>query len=549
MPNAIFAVSANISFYNTKAFEPPQNADDIHTRARNAFRLLFMGWDKQWQDIIHGRLFTAVLAHRDPEVLSIARKEFQHGFLNIYQQLCSRNFSELEHRAIALYLANIISYITFLDPTPNEVFNIPQWINNKWELVTYHITPIELTSPTSLTRQQDRVFAYGFEPINQPEAVSHLAFAGTSYPSGQGFGESIYADLEPLTTVGESLYRSGKQSITAWLDSQNGHSIHVCGASLGGALALLLATDQPEKIKRVDALNAPGLFPFRLRGNLDHWQSAKRKPEVVIQKQLHDHVSALGVWKPEWTVLRITPGISHGGPKNAAHILQYANQPDVTIEQIDTAEDNARLERKLRNFFVYGALRTIAYLLIAIPWLVIARPIKNLFTHLFGRDNKDMPAIDKSLNTDMHIAKSTQEKTISLNDLGIYYYLQRCAIKGKSFAPATGKQEKSSIEFIGQDKRTVLEKIRASDPASLSETIKIKCSSAKLYQIERTLNIAHRHGFTHFKSLNEKTTVAQPISTEIKSIKHQYKSRKIRQENHKSTESQQNNCRPFDRAC
>ena len=63
----------------------------------------------------------------------------------------------------------------------------------------------------------------------------------------------------------------------------------VSGMSLGGALALLTAIDQGDKLSVVNVLNPPGLYePFK-QSQYDHWDefvAADNTPKVCIKSRV-----------------------------------------------------------------------------------------------------------------------------------------------------------------------------------------------------------------------------------------------------------------------
>ena len=196
---------------------------------------------------------------------------------------------------------------------------------------------------------------------------------GTTYPAGQGFATTVNTDLEAFETAGKKLYRSGHKAITNWLDKQHPRKTHVCGTSLGGALSLLVAIDQGNKLSRIDALNPPGLYDPLRKSRFDHWDELTEKPEVYIQKQEGDPVSRFGVWKPDWHLLHVIPPADKRGPNQVTdHALNYAGFADTQFIGIDTKEDNE--ERKSRNLWMYTILRSGAYYLGMVPYRYLILP-------------------------------------------------------------------------------------------------------------------------------------------------------------------------------
>ena len=242
-----FAGGLELNFFESSAFEEMQQDDSIeyyNSVGRNALRMLMMGWHDNWQQLLTWQLAKAVFIERDHKLTRGMRFAFQQGFDHLFDQLQGTHLTEQEQHQAELFLANCLTLLPYADITPYETFAIPQWVDGSWQKVDYKVVPIELTPTSGLKslfiRDNDRVFAYGLEPITHPTAESHLVFMGTTYPAGQGFSPQIATDMEAFETVGKKLYRSGHANIVKWLDSQ-AKPVHVCGTSLGGSLSLLLA--------------------------------------------------------------------------------------------------------------------------------------------------------------------------------------------------------------------------------------------------------------------------------------------------------------------
>ena len=215
-----FKGELNLNFFDKSEFESIElatpNQKDL-SLARNALRLLMMGWPKHWTALISWPVFKAVFIQRDPNLLRGLRLAFQEGFENLFKQLSLLELNEEQKEQVQLYLSNCLSLLPYSDLTPYESIKIPQLINNRWVLVDYYVTPIELTSLTGFNRyfikDHDRVFAYGLQAITHPQAQSHLIFMGTTYPAGQGFVSQIHADFKAFDSVGNTLYQSGRKKI------------------------------------------------------------------------------------------------------------------------------------------------------------------------------------------------------------------------------------------------------------------------------------------------------------------------------------------------
>ncbi|MDF1826901.1 MAG: hypothetical protein P1U39_01310 [Legionellaceae bacterium] len=370
-----------LDFFSTSELEQEQRenpTENARIIARNMLRFLMMKYDGDALDLLSSELLSAIFVQRNPQLLCGMRHAFQEGFDQVWQQLNSQSasLSTKENNQAELYISNCLSLLPFADLKPGNVFYIPQRIDGAWQRVRFRVEPIELTPTrgfeTLFMRDEDRVFAYGLEPVGCPQAKPHLIFMGTTYPAGQGFFTQAETDIE-FETVGHSVYRTGRQKIIAWLQKQS-QNVHACGMSLGGSLALLLAIDQGERVSRVDALNPAGLYDAWNQSLLDGWDDLDEdnKPEVVIQKQGHDFVSSLGVWKKDWTILHVIPEEAASfSPLD--HARNYAGYDDTLFEQLDAEHDNET--RRVRNILIYSVLRGLAYCTIILPIHYLIRPV------------------------------------------------------------------------------------------------------------------------------------------------------------------------------
>lgn len=539
---SIYAGGVELNFFSSSTFEP-ENPDNPEKNAviiaRNALRVLMMGW-QDIRGLLSQRVLRAVFIKRDPALLRGMRSAFQQGFDHVYSQLQYAELTELQFNQAQLFLSNCLTILPFADITPFESFKIPQFVQGHWQQIEYKVTPIELTPVTGFKalflNDADRVFAYGLEPMESVLAESHLIFMGTTYPAGQGFITQLNTDFEPFETAGQTLYQSGHKRIEAWLDRQAYKKTHVCGISLGGSLALLLALDQGDKLSRVDALNPVGIYDSWKKSPFDLWDSLNAKPDVFIQKQGNDPVSWIGVWKKDWHVLQVSPRQDKQGlGAGADHALNYAGMPGTQFKVIDTEKDNQ--SRRIRNFLLYGVLRSVLYYLILVPLQYVLLPlirylssheiiaaasgvcialaflfpsaiipmvmiasVLNLLTFAhgvfhFNQDTKGAHCHAPELprNDAQDIYRNDTTTTFTLKEIGEYYRVKRCLLKNKPFIPSDNS--KSHVRFFdGRTKKDVLE--QSLDPAHHQDPVTITASKAKIWDIKETLRIFHRQSET-----------------------------------------------------
>lgn len=360
----------NLEFESMESLTPKLQAPVI---ARNVLRFIMGGMpEDSLMSLLSWDAFKAIFIQRDPKLLRELRLAFQQGFEILMKDLEGKRLNSDENEQVQLYLSNCLSFLPYGDLNCYESIKIPQFQNGFWKMVDYYIQPIELTDEKD-SNDEDKVFAYGLEPIVDNNAQSHLIFMGTTYPAGQGFLPQVNSDFKSFETVGNSLYLSGRARIEKWLLSQKG-KIHVCGVSLGGSLSLLLAIDKGQYLSRVDALNPVGLYEYENKMGFDHWATIQEKPLVIIQKQANDPASLLGVWKNDWNLLQVTPPKHKKGANPIFdHFLNYAGFSETEFRFLNTEDEN--IKRKESNFWIYTLGRSWIYYTTILPYQWVIRPL------------------------------------------------------------------------------------------------------------------------------------------------------------------------------
>jgi hypothetical protein len=524
--------------------------------ARNAARFLMMGWTDSWTEFLTPSVLHAVFVKRDHELLKELRLAFQQGFFELFEQLKDRDLTKEQKEQIHLYLSNCLTLLPYGDLTPYEAFKIPQYIDGKWEMIEYQVTPIELTETSgwegTFIQDKDRVFAYGLEPLFHKKAESHLIFMGTTYPAGQGFVPQVNTDAKGFETVGKSLYRTGRNRVQQWLGQQE-NSTHVCGVSLGGSLSLLLAIDKGDyKLSRIDALNPAGLHDAWSKSRYDHWDELTEKPQVVVQKQGDDPVSAFGIWKADWDILHVTPPKNKKGPNAFCdHFLNYAGFAETQFNYIKPEQDNAK--RNIRNFWLYSLGRSFIYFGFLLPYTYMVRPLMRsieenkmfsacilggavtagltfagilpgviflaiaggllvggaLSSTFFTDKNKSKISLKQTKHAELHdftlarnpamdIYNKDNEVVVDLTyqELHTYYRVMRTLVKGKDFFPKT---EKESNHVKGLTKKALLED--SADPQKADVIVPFKVTKAKAAHIRHTLALVSQVGLANQENL------------------------------------------------
>jgi hypothetical protein len=544
----VFKGGLELKFFEQHEFESQDKAaPELKSLiiARNALRLLMMGWPASWQEFISWPVFKAIFIRRYPALLSAMRLAFQQGFNHLFEQLRPLSLNEEQEEQVQLYLSNCLSILPYSDLTPYESIKIPQLINKQWELVDYSVKPIELTP--RVTFDMDRVFAYGLKPIHHAQAQSHLIFMGTTYPEGQGLGPQLDTDFKAFDTVGNTLYQCGRKAILSWLSHQPG-KIHVCGASLGGALSLLFALDQGEHISRVDALNPPGLASTWYENEYDCWDKLSTKPKVVVQQQANDPVSFFGLWRTEWEIIQVTPPKEKQGPNLLFdHFLNYAGFAETQFSYLSPDEENQK--RTYRNFFIFSLARSLVYYALVLPYIWFIRPsgqflyeqsqqkaqefsivISSFFNILvdsfwrhstfiynkvFGlkqdnlaplkSDNPNLahaklhdPKLPRNADMDIYNSANALDLELSLGELNTYYKMMRCLVKQKELMPKEDKPFKHGKHL---SKKELL--LASQNPQHAHVPIRLHMSKAKIMHIKDTLSLVNKIGMHHQKQLKE----------------------------------------------
>ncbi|KTD64930.1 hypothetical protein [Legionella shakespearei] len=542
-----FKGGVDLKFLPQAEFESLENrAPEEHNAITvcNALRLLMMGWSSSWSQLFSLNNLKAVFIKRDPELLKEFRLAFQQGFEHLFTQLDGKQFNEEQMEQIQIYLSNCMSLLPYSDLTPYESIKIPQYTGNKWEFVEFSVTPIELTSHArGKPRDHDRVFAYGLEPVSNPNARSQLIFMGTTYPAGQGFVPQVKTDLEAFETVGTSLYVSGRTKIREWLLEQN-YKVNVCGVSLGGSLSLLLAMDFGDLLHRVDAMNPAGLHEYLNQSPYDRWDDLQFKPRVVVQQQGNDPVSLFGIWKLDWDLLWIEPPEEKRGPFFFLdHIMNCAGFADTSFSHLSPEDENSK--RKARNFWLYSLARSAIYYLGIIPITYVIRPAvlftldhkliviplvlaalgasvlailgalslispvfaltataclllggallatPALITAIFQSDKEQDkeyaelhdPKLPRNQEMDIYNVDNKIEVDLTYKELNNYYKAIRCVLKDKEFLP----EEEDKAE-----KRDLL--VASENPDNAEQVITLQKTKAKAIHIKRTLTFIDQIG-------------------------------------------------------
>ena len=380
----------DIFFSHTSLENLTKELDETKKReiiARNILKFLLYGERNNlragFQTITHPILLKGVLWKKDLALLYAVRQETKKIFQHIHHKLAKTKLTKALHKKLHYSIANLLSYYVLFEPTPFDgVIKIPRKIKNQYVLVDYKIEAIELTPQSPISTDEERVFAYGLTPHKNKNANRILVFCGTTLPTGQGLSTQQYMNMHPYSSVGE-IY--DWENVKQWLDSKSDNiGVDVCGASQGGGLSLLLAMMRPENIRRVDALNPPGMLHDydETHPSLGAWEQAKKEgkslPKVMIQSQVGDPLTKVGLWKPEWKIISVDskdkwisriPILRN----YIAHVINFSGFSNSQIKKLNAANLNTFARYLTTQIVMKGARRIGMYffLILNIPTFII----------------------------------------------------------------------------------------------------------------------------------------------------------------------------------
>lgn len=276
-----------------------ENSDEYYqVNARNALRKLtygtplFKGHFLKWSNLKLAWLnFKALFLKRDPKLLNALRSEMKIIFQKAYQ--ISKHCDPEAEKRLEIFVSTLLSNFPFMDPVEGEEVEVPQKINQHWQLVNYKFRKIDISPKTGLLakllEEEDRIYAFGMEPQNR-EANPYLLLMGTTYFSGQGSGLSLMGDVTPGQSVGE---RHDLTDLEKWIFRHR--NIKITGHSQGGTMALIVAAKYPEYTLQADCLNPAALHQTTLRKLRPWWQvPRKSNPELRVFTQVGDPVFIFG---------------------------------------------------------------------------------------------------------------------------------------------------------------------------------------------------------------------------------------------------------------
>lgn len=291
------------------------------------------------------------------EKLKEIRVELQKILLHIHRQLLTNNFS---NQQTEMMVGLLMSIYPFFEPDQDELIQAPQKIEGNWSLVTYKVDKL-CCSPSWMGSPYN---AYGLMPIDNPKACPQLLFMGTPQPSASGSSVATWADFVPGYSVGEAIYEHyAKERLQNWISAayqKMGHKLTISGQSLGGSLALITASHQPDQIATVYAFNPPTPLPSIPKLFTKNCEKLDTLPDVHAICQENDIVSDVGWgWHPHWNVYRVYADKSYN--PYFSHVKGFLCMRKFVVVKVDAEKDSEQLTRKAATILhqTYSASRFI----------------------------------------------------------------------------------------------------------------------------------------------------------------------------------------------
>lgn len=324
-----------------------ESGTDLHLEA--IFRLFFDD-ESRLKDVDFSMEEKLALFWKyDETIITQFRNRFEQLFKDFYHQMI---WTQHDPLVTEMLIGNLIAIYPLFDPQPGQEVDLLQQIEGAWHLVRYRTDAIPLV--------EDKVLAHGFTPVNNSKALPLILFCGTPYPAARGFWEAIKSDLHPFRSVGETIFREGKEQIDAWMGDKP--NVKCYGLSLGGALAYYLGKSYEKRVT-IYAYVPPGLL-----------MSPKEMKKIhgVAFYHVDDFVAALG-YHPTG-VNFICYGVITQANRNflLAHARPVGCNPTLVIE-INPRHENRSLKRHLLTIGKYILSVVVFILTLPIQIILVAQ--------------------------------------------------------------------------------------------------------------------------------------------------------------------------------
>lgn len=308
-------------------------------------------------------LLRHIFVKRDPDMST----EFSGLIQNIFNSL-ELPHAEEDARHFDAFVGQLLSLLPFAYPRVGATLTIPVKVDGQWSKQHYRIDrQMTLSDPLF----SSSVPAYGLVAEGGPPL---LLFLGTTYAEGSFV--TFLADCTPGMSVGHVLYLYGREEIKEWLEDKQ--QVQLFGISLGGAMTFHVLRHHQEKIGRVCAVNAPGLYAWNWAG-----LSFDEGPEINLYNAAGDLVSTLGYF-PTGKKVNHYVMIAGNKPESflRAHALVYPAHDMVTYVKTDITHENRRSVRHLLTAthftcgpFLMALPAMIFYLVVRLIVMIVMAPV------------------------------------------------------------------------------------------------------------------------------------------------------------------------------
>lgn len=280
-------------------------------------------------------LISAVSIKKDEEFLDDFRREIQIELDHLAENPPKNAEEEVVWKT---FLVSMMAFVPFCYPKSGRTFSFPVLqADGTCRMFKYTAEVINLTNDSFYTP----FTALGMTSKN-PDAPPMLIYLATTYPTGNGFEQAIFADFNPGESVGKAMFRGAQPVLDEWFKGKK--HVRVMGMSLGGAESLHTLKRYRGQIGQVDVIKPPGLYQ-------EEWtEKYDEGCPINIYVQPKDFVSKLGFFPTGKNVkMYEVERLGEGVPGNplASHAIADAGCKQVRIKEINPEVENAKKYRKV----------------------------------------------------------------------------------------------------------------------------------------------------------------------------------------------------------
>jgi len=291
------------------------------------------------------------------------------SFLNEFAKNLKEILDQIDLASIdkkqELFIAHIIALIPYTYPQVGDCFVIP--VRNDDGFYQRMSYVCEKIIPISLSNSLTPLKAYSF---HREDGKSALIFTGSTFPSGGGFLNALFADFTAFSSVGKLPFYLGLDQLSEYFKDHD--KVMLYGMSLGGSLCLHTFNAFESKIQDIHVVVPAGLHLW------DRFNKASDK-KIVIITQEGDVISHLGYFpeheNSQLYHLKVTSGSRNG---LQAHARAFSGSADVEIEKKNVRQVNRGFLRRLVTI-THIALGWLIFLSL-LPFLAVYK-LKDLVFH------------------------------------------------------------------------------------------------------------------------------------------------------------------------